>query len=140
MSGFTPHRPLNVASSSFSSPFFPPRAVLQLRKRGGGSIIQHLSFSGFNTTATPDTDSHTLQQHPHTHSVVSRKHTHRLRKTRLVFFSSSRFYLANSCPFLHFFSLSLSPPRVFTITKINLLPSRFYIRHLQVQCVTCPSH
>lgn len=118
--------PLNVAPSCF----LPPHAVTLLT----GSIIQRPGW-GFHTALPPPTLTHTRSASTHTHSPSVTQTPTALRNARL--FSSSRFYLANTCPFLHFPPLC---PHIFTITKINLLSSRFYIRHLQVQCVTCPSH
>lgn len=83
--------PLSVAPSFF----LPPHAVTLLT----GSIIQRPGW-GFHTALTPPTLTHTRSASTHTHSPSVTQTPTPLRNTRL--FSSSRFYLANTCPFLHF--------------------------------------
>lgn len=115
-----------------------------------------------HTTLTCNIDSHTLS-HTHTHScVMSRKHPHTQTLTSLhgpqrkhdvttLSFLLFSVYLANYSPL--FFPPPPSPPVSFFFVFLSFLllwfiynsknksfSSRFYIRHLQVQCVTCPSY
>lgn len=61
------------------------------------------------------------------------QHTEGKKKTTaFIFCSCSQIYLANDS----FFAVFLFCSHLFTIKKINIFSSRFYIPHLQVQCVT----
>lgn len=125
---------------------------------GSGLIIQHHLFFfiprlSFYTTVTCNVDSyaliiptHTRKRHPHTDNVT--QPTKQWRYSTPEFFFPffilfilfgklfSTFSSFNFCSL--FFSLFLFS--FIYNSKNKSFSSRFYIRHLQVQCVTCPSY
>lgn len=126
---------------------------------GSGLIIQHHLFFfiprlSFYTTVTCNVDSyaliiptHTRKWHPHTDNVTQPTKQWRYSTPEFSFPLFYSFYFIWQI-ILHFFFFQFLQSFFFSLflfsfiynSKNKSFSSRFYIRHLQVQCVTCPSY